>query len=117
MTTSAIIMILACHFYGDWYLQDRETATLKSSDPLYLLVHIVQVGIALIPLVYFADGRWLWLPTYLAIHAVQDWFTWRLARGWITRFAYWEDKRFYDTIAIDQLLHLIVLFLLIEVVP
>ena len=116
MTTAIVITILVGHFVGDWLLQPRRWATEKSKDPVALAKHIFVVMLCLLPAYFMTDG-YTWLAAYVLLHAVQDWYVWRLARHWITRLAYWEDKRFYDTIAIDQSLHLSTLFILLELMP
>lgn len=117
MSIWLVITAIACHFYGDWYLQSRDTAINKSKDPMYLVIHLTQLSVAMIPLALFLPDRWVWVPTYIVLHGIQDWFLWRVAKRWVSPYHYWENKRFYDTIAFDQALHLVTLFLCLEYIP
>lgn len=104
------IAIILSHFTGDWIWQSREVAINKSKHLGYLAAHIFHVGLALIPIT-FVLHKWPELCIYLGLHAIQDWYWWRF---WSKRLdeRYYENKAFYDAIALDQILHLSILIYL-----
>jgi hypothetical protein len=133
MKTLAILLILA-HFIGDWALQPRWMATSKHRDPFALALHLFNVSWPL-AFICLAMG----IPLHVALmalimntvlHGVQDTVLWRVyaevrgdaayektnpawgSSGSSARLEVKHDYGFYTTIAIDQALHLVILFLL-----
>ncbi len=117
MTTLYLISLIAAHFVGDWLLQSRKMATTKSSHWAVLTRHVITVTAALVfPVIIFAPDRlWLLVPNAL-LHAFIDWNIWSGYKASIPEdqratHRYWEAKAFYDTIAVDQFLHLFLIIL------
>lgn len=120
------LMFIIQHFLCDWILQSREVAKNKSKDFGDLLEHLSWVYLGSYSVFLFcaeASGlETLAFPLlYTFLHGLQDWFIWRFY-GWIrglgekstlTEFHYWEDKLWFDFIALDQTLHLTIGFILI----
>ncbi len=126
-----ILALLAAHFIGDWILQPREMALNKSKDFRVLCDHlcIVTVCLSWASLIFFWGN--LGIPFLLllfvnaVLHGVIDWNIWRIyakVRGnnvyeheigkWTHESHINHDYWFYSTIAIDQFLHLSIIFLL-----
>lgn len=136
MKILAIYLVLA-HFFGDWLLQSRKMAQNKSQDLWTLLCHLMVVtAIIAYALALFMGRRFLahtdafiYLLTLNAVsHGLIDWFIPRIYL-WIRgdcayeRGAFWQpvggegrqvkhDYYFFTTIALDQILHLTILFAL-----
>ena len=112
------------HFILDWLLQSREMATTKSSSFKMLYEHclIVFWGFFLFLMFKYGCGykgqaiSMAGAFIYTLIHGVQDWNLWKHYKS-IHKdkkdFKYWEDKGFYNWIAIDQGLHFITMILVI----
>lgn len=116
-----VLTFLIAHFFGDWFCQPRWMARKKSENLLILLAHLAIVTAWLGAGLFFLHCFKV-LPTTEAlfqapmtmkltfnavIHGAIDWNIWRNYKNSIHMdFEYWKDKRFYDTIAMDQLLHL-----------
>lgn len=118
MTSLVVISFLAAHFIGDWLLQSRAWATAKSSDLKVLAKHVAVITLVLaIPVVLFARDRIPLLLVNALLHAFIDWNVWSgygasVPRDQLATFEYWKDKRFYDTIACDQFMHLYLIAIL-----
>lgn len=118
---SVVLLLVFSHFLGDWWLQSRRIAETKSKDFLVLLVHVAIVTVILIPAAAFAlpASQILGALLYNAIaHGLIDWNLWRVylyLRGESAFEDYVRmrhDYKFYSTIALDQTLHLLILFLI-----
>ena len=119
-----IIYLLFLHFLGDFFLQTRRIALTKSIFLSSLLIHLITLSTV------FIIGLWFFVPhTKLlyfvagnaAIHGLIDWFIWKLYKASIKyryyakvpiEFKYYEDRWFYNTIAVDQFLHISTLIVL-----
>jgi len=121
MNVFYIVSLLAAHFIGDWYCQSRQMALKKSSDFLTLLKHLVSVNIYLFCIcVLFSISLskiCVAITINAIIHGLIDWNIWSnykksISKEKLETFEYWKDKRFYDTIALDQFLHLATIFIL-----
>jgi hypothetical protein len=115
-----IISLLFAHFLGDWFLQSRTIALNKSKNFNYMVLHMMLVAgpIYLVAISYDVPVMvaWLFSFIYSCIHGIQDFLIWRIVPIILkVKVEYWEDKKFYDLIAVDQFLHLSVLFILWEV--
>lgn len=117
------ILLLAAHFIGDWWMQPRWMAEGKSSSAGTLLHHLFRVTIWIGAAVFFGHTFFgvnmapniylLKLLGNAVIHGIVDWNGWKwYKKGKSADFKYWKDKKFYDTIAGDQFLHLATLFLI-----
>ncbi len=117
MTSMPIICFLAAHFMGDWLLQPRKWATSKSSNLGVLTEHVAVVSLCLLPCVaLFAPDRWPLLLVNAVLHSFIDWNIWSgykasIPRAQLETFEWYKDKRFWDTIAVDQFLHLFLIAL------
>ncbi len=118
MSIASLVMLSVFHVVFDFFLQDRETATNKSSKFSYLLGHLfyIYVGLSFYAVIcgdysvsqgfYFALGN-------SVLHGLIDWNIWKLYKFSVLKrfpsagldFKYYEDSWFYNTIAVDQLLH------------
>lgn len=119
MTSLGIISFLAAHFMGDWILQSRKMAHTKSSDFSVLLGHIGIISLVLwFPVMTFTPDHLFILIPNAIFHGLIDWNMWRgykeMRAGEIEAgaFRHWEDKLFYDFIAVDQFLHLAIIYIL-----
>ena len=111
------------HFVGDFLLQSRQMGTKKSSEPKWLIAH---VGIYTLTLMFGCVWLWETLPLSFflfvgLIHAVQDWYIWRGYKWLVGKlhpeatvetFEYWNDKWFYSTIGLDQMLHMVTILVM-----
>lgn len=97
-----LIWILVFHFIGDFILQDRETATNKSSSNYFLIKHGI---IYFIPLIIF--GVYFALINAI-LHIMVDYVTSRVGK-----YYYLKNNlhMFFIVIGFDQLLHVICLIL------
>lgn len=111
-------LLIITHFVSDWILQPRAVAKRKASSTIWMLKHLLVILIATsICFAVIGVPLW-WAIIYTAIHGVQDKFIWRLyehTRGpytkeFLARNKYAEDYWWYFTIAVDQMLHLVLLF-------
>jgi len=111
-----ITLLVSAHFVGDWWFQSRWMATNKSSNKSVLLQHILIVTAFIsIPVLFYVPFTQavLLLIVNGILHGLIDWNIWRGYKSKVpTDFEYWKDKRFYDTIASDQLLHIVILLIL-----
>ena len=104
-----IILLLAAHFIGDFLLQSRVMALNKTKSLYYLSLHGLFVGVPvlLVSLLFESASLALLLSAvYVIVHCTQDFFIWTTAiRLFGKSEKYWENKRFYDIIGLDQFLH------------
>jgi hypothetical protein len=107
-----MIELVVAHFIGDWLLQPRWMGVSKSTRVSSLLAHLALVALPLL-VVCFMRGTLLWLPIYLILHGIQDWFIWRLAKRYIPADNWYNDSRFWHTVGFDQCLHYIAMGLLL----
>jgi uncharacterized protein DUF3307 len=111
------IILMAAHFIGDWWMQPRAMALTKSSSIKVLTLHVFIITLTLAPVVcLFAPQRWPLLLVNAALHAFIDWNVWSgykasVPHNQLATFRYWEDGRFYNTIAADQFMHLFLILL------
>lgn len=118
-TISALFLILA-HFTGDWWWQSRHMAMNKSKDIMVLLTHLIQVSFFVLlaaVLIYMpvAGDFTIYYKVLInaVLHGLIDWNIWKMyAKDKPAGFEYWKEKTFYGIIAIDQFLHLSILFIL-----
>ncbi len=115
-----VIALVLAHFVGDWFLQSRAMARAKSRDLSVLLTHVARVTacIALVSIPFRLpdiDNVAMALLWYAVIHGLQDWFGWRWygrVYGHLSDAGHFRNPAWYSTVAMDQALHLIVLFAL-----
>ena len=128
-----IAILLVTHFVADFLMQSREMGKKKSSEPIWLLQHlIIQYCVFTIVLLPFFDLHHVTLFVIFntIIHGVIDWNIWRFYKAYAYRaiaknpkhplltenpaepWKYWEDHWFYATIGFDQGLHSITLIFL-----
>ena len=116
MTTLIFILIVFQHFLFDWILQPRWVAVNKSKNNVALGLHglIVTAGYA-IPagFVYWQSFSFFVVATvsYGLLHIVQDRIVWAGFKP-KTENPY-QEKRFWNTVAVDQFIHLTVAVLLL----
>lgn len=106
---SFIIVLLLTHFISDFLLQRRDVAISKSSKLLPLLEHfiIIYASLTILGLFYNISNIVNLSIIYSLIHIIQDKFIWSLYKYKKPKdFKYWEDSSFYNTIALDQFLHI-----------
>jgi hypothetical protein len=126
-----IALLLMTHFVADFILQSREMGKKKSSEPEWLLKHLLIQYFAFFIVLSFTDGHYFWFALLnTLIHGVIDWNIWNLYKLYAYKaiaknpqhplltnnpaepWKYWEDHWFYTTIGFDQLLHMLTLVLL-----
>jgi hypothetical protein len=116
-------ILISTHFLADWVFQSRDIAENKSKKFSALYEH-VSINFFTFWLVLeltsrfgsytFGDKEWILLIVYCVLHGVQDWFIWR---GY-AKFFHKEgvdktnNKAFWNTIAVDQFIHLTLLMVL-----
>jgi hypothetical protein len=119
MNSTMMIGLMFTHVLTDWILQDRETAKNKSSNNRYLFPHLFIIHCGLLiwaklsGLNFYDSFTFAFLNTIL--HGIIDKNLIKVYKYLVVKrfpevlkgmpFEYWEDKMFYDYIAIDQLLH------------
>jgi hypothetical protein len=114
MTLLTILTLLFAHFFSDWYLQDREDAVKKSTDPWTLQSHVLLVSLVIAIAFGTIDAGWLTIPfaiIYGIAHYYQDKNIYKgivIPEG-VSVSMY---KPLWDRIALDQFLHLALLFFL-----
>ena len=135
-----LIILFGTHFISDFVLQTRSMGKKKSEDVSILALHFLVILISFFIVGIFIFREWvvpgeqaLILAGAIAgIHSLQDWLIWRgyknivkvqlvneldnkcglvNVRAKVTEWKYWEDKWFYDTIGLDQLLHYVTITL------
>ncbi len=122
MNSHFAISLVVAHFVGDWYFQPRSMALAKSSNFKVLFKHLFIVSALLTPTMMYFDKVWVIIPNAI-IHGLIDWNIWTYYKKKLLErlngdkeafntFEYWKDKSFYDTVALDQCLHLVTLFVL-----
>jgi hypothetical protein len=116
--TLYVVVLLFAHFFGDWIWQPRWMALKKSSEIKVLFHHVYRVSLCLFAVAVWFKGPILTL-LLVAINALThifiDWFGWSYYKK---RFASYTIEQhfgnywFYTNIAVDQFLHLAIIFLL-----
>lgn len=113
-----VIALIIVHFFCDWILQSRYIARTKSSSYRSLAKHLVInfTGIFIITL-FFTDKPWwnlVWLNLInIAAHGLIDWNIWTIAKRLLAGYdGDTKEYIFYSTIAVDQVLHLVILVML-----
>lgn len=136
-----IVQLLFLHFLADFVLQPREMGKRKSESPRWLAAHLGIQFVVFFPFtgIWFALANcavhgvvdwfiWRWYKQSVLIRnpmppevqgqsvpaatEAEEQDAWR--RGLALTWRYWEDKLFYDTIGLDQLLHSATIVLLAE---
>jgi hypothetical protein len=115
-----VIVIIAVHFFSDWYMQDRVIAKEKSTHTEALLKHSVVVFVFTCGLfwylgvdVYYGIAASL---TYTVCHLIQDRYIYRNLKP-PDSVELMDYKKLWDRIALDQTLHLSQLMFWAAVVP
>jgi hypothetical protein len=118
------VLIVVSHFIADWLLQTRGIATTKSVKFTSLLIHLGLYASVFIPLgfmLFGIDGI-VWAVFNILVHGLQDQYYYKLFGTIVRRFAsnlngndVYSKKYFWDAIAVDQIMHLSLLFITIPV--
>ena len=123
MTISLVITGIIFHFLFDWVLQSRDVARRKTEDLDALVYHgmIIYIGTFLFFVLVAAHvGLIVAIAAfvYSVIHAIQDKYIWTMYKKRYDFYAIdpMQDSIFFDTMAVDQVLHLILLFVLASLV-
>lgn len=101
-----IILILSCHFIGDFVLQSYYMASNKSKSNKALTLHVLAYGIPFYFISMGYVGGIIWLIINLIFHWITDYITSRITSQYFMQQKYHE---FFVVIGIDQLLHYIIL--------
>jgi len=121
MTLVEINTLIGLHFLADWVFQPRRVAEKKSKSNICLILHMMVIYFVFIPYVYLFDKDPSLALINAILHGIIDKFSWTgyiWARWAVNKaitgeqFKYWEDYWFYFTIAVDQYIHLLILFLI-----
>ena len=111
-------LLIITHFVSDWILQPRAVAKRKTNSMIWMLKHLLIIFVCT-SICFMVINVPSWLAIfYTAIHGIQDrfiWSTYERIRGpytkeFLAQNKYAEDYWWYFTIAVDQMMHLIVLF-------
>jgi hypothetical protein len=118
------IALIVSHFLGDWIFQSRRVAVNKSKRLPEMIEHCLIVFFFAyvafhVPLRSARCGSfecYLWPLLYTLTHAVIDLTIWRvfgklMYDGKICRS--YDNYWFWFTVGIDQMLHMVILFLLL----
>ena len=117
MSISSIITLMIVHVIFDWLLQDRETAQNKSHNFKYLFPHLFIIYIGLMSWALFIEGfthkeAFIFSVGNCVLHGLVDWYIWKIYAHTVKQrfdnlelFTYYDDRWFYNFIALDQLLH------------
>lgn len=118
-----LVYLMFLHFVADFILQSREMGQKKSTEWEWMKKHIFWIKlvffVGLFPVVGFYKAATFALANGLihlcidsCIWKVYAWTVWERERktgvkreDLKKRWKYWEDKWFYDTIGLDQFLH------------
>lgn len=125
MHAGLIIYLIFLHFVSDFLFQSRAMANNKSSNLGYLLVHGIIIYATYLVGLYaigyeYETVTWFCLANS-AIHMVIDGCIWNLYKAFVyyrfpkakaETYEYWNDKHFYTTIGLDQMLHITTALLL-----
>lgn len=142
MSARLICYLLLIHFLADFMLQPREMAKKKSTEFMWLAKHVLIINwcfaIGLLAFGFPIHTAFFFAGVNAAIHGVIDWHIWKVYKLCVTytiyqtlrklglevtvarlkeqgkAFPYWEDKWFYHTIGLDQLLHGLTLILVMN---
>ena len=118
MDYGSLVLLIVIHIIFDFVLQSRTIATNKSSSIKYLIPHLVILFVGLTIFIHFS-GRYtynqatVFLFGNVILHGIIDWNIWNLYKFLVIKrfpkadasYKYYEDKVFYDFIALDQGLH------------
>lgn len=122
-----IISLIFTHFIVDWIFQPREMAENKSKNLYLCLFHgwcnglflftVIGLNVLYGVSIDWAKNAFWFLLFYTCCHTLQDWFIWRgyaAIRGpkLTDEKPFHKDYWFYTTIAIDQMIHLLIIFYL-----
>lgn len=113
-------LIIIIHFVSDWMLQPRSVARRKSSSWAWMLKHLLVILPATM-ILFLLGGLlwWLWLAIlYTVLHGIQDKYIWRIYEWsagpytpeYLSHNKFAEDYWWYFMIAVDQIIHLLILF-------
>lgn len=111
-------LLIITHFVSDWILQPRSVGKRKAGSLKWMLKHLVVILVCT-NVCFMIIGTPIWRAfLYTIVHGVQDaviWNAYRYMRGpytkeFLDKNKYAEDYWWYFTIAIDQILHLCILF-------
>jgi len=80
---------------------------------LHILIVVAPIFLILVTCGLSISKSITFIIIYGCLHGLQDLIIWRFGPPILKiKETYWEDKKFYDLIALDQFLHLSVLFIL-----
>ena len=119
MSIYLIVSIVIGHFVGDWICQSREMAEKKIENLWILLLHVLTANSVLFVFV-LASTQFFSIENNVVfcaivfcvllsvLHFIQDLVLWSIyhdARG-LSYNDHKQDKIFFNTIALDQIIHL-----------
>lgn len=117
MTTTIIILALIYHFFFDWYMQSRQDAKTKSYNDFVLLKHGIVIFVGAVLLFCAAHASLIVAIIlsllYASLHLVQDRYIYRGLET-MPDIPVEDYKPLWDRIALDQFLHLSILFILLS---
>ena len=119
-SVQSLILYLAAHFLGDYYLQWQNLAQLKNNSPRGLIFHILLYGAAFLPTMLVSKPSLPALAVIILGHGLIDW----LKFGYLHRAdpKQKEEKRVFRQEApwlflLDQGLHLLLIYLALKLWP
>jgi len=116
------ILLFVAHYVGDFLLQSREIAENKSKRIGYLVMHgffvFIPIGVVLAIVSTIGIGPAIFAAIlYVLFHMVQDHFIWSYFE-YKARLGGWQrgdenfNRWFFRILGLDQMLHMIVLFVI-----
>lgn len=111
--------MMGLHLISDFFLQSRKMAENKSSSLRYLSKHCFIIFCIFYAGMFWVPGKCaLWNAI---IHFIIDGSIWNIYKFSlkyrdidVNNFQYWKDKWFYNTIGIDQFLHVTTLIIIFK---
>lgn len=111
-----IYQLIIAHFLSDFVLQRDYVAKNKSTKWLCMAEHLLLIFLVFGGLAWYHDIA-LWIPAvYTLLHGIQDAFVWTWFKKYVrkredcavyTKYnMYANDNKFWNTIAVDQTIHL-----------
>ena len=110
-----IILLIIQHFLVDWIFQARYIAETKTSKISSMIIHGCIIFLGIFPILWFYEiNNCLGISIlYSGLHCVQDELIWGVLPKLLKLENFYHKKLFYDFIAVDQALHLAILFLIV----
>ena len=108
MSITLILLILVAHYMFDWRFQTRNMAENKSKCNKALGRHVLVYFIGMLLVVAFSNLTLGWAVFNAIAHFVVDYCSSRMTAKY---YKEGQNKKFWNTIGADQMVHYFILFL------